>query len=463
MLFFERTIGCRRRMRRKWEETPIAKVFTLPSEFHLLQQRAQSCRVREAIKRKGLMLYDAFRAFDHNKNGLLSADELYGALEWLGIHNLTPADILDFIRTVDVDRDGNLHYREFLELIRDPDSKPEDLDKESEGSSQVEVVNSKRSDIEEIKPKGEKELLALREELALEEKKMEEEEKKKERDEEDRYKSEIEAEEEKKNREQVGGPNPKVDTDRIIYDFTTGSRPLKLGTRGDIAYKPLGAAHYLKVYKKAALILPIPFSKNGGGNYLNQYSVTLEIKCDDLPIDSQPLMQCTKFTPDDGEITISRDGGVGSLGTFGLENKGLMVKKDKWCIVTITVDTLANECRTYMNGRPLAKISSSKIIKDGAFSLKDQFGLFIGKNASEVDMNIKLAMLDAKVLSPSNVQQLFDAFRSERQWKCAACTCFNPEEAVRCQVCGKQVRRKRRRKRKGKDERGAAKLTIQAN
>jgi len=51
------------------------------------------------------LLYDAFRLFDHHRNGFITAPELYGALEWLGIE-VTPEDILDFMRTADANRDG---------------------------------------------------------------------------------------------------------------------------------------------------------------------------------------------------------------------------------------------------------------------------------------------------------------------------------------------------------------------
>jgi hypothetical protein len=38
--FFRNTIGCRRRMANKWEETPLAKIFALPDQFSMLKQRA---------------------------------------------------------------------------------------------------------------------------------------------------------------------------------------------------------------------------------------------------------------------------------------------------------------------------------------------------------------------------------------------------------------------------------------
>jgi len=42
-IFFENVLGCRRRLRQKWESSALAKVFSLRSEFHLLKQRARWC------------------------------------------------------------------------------------------------------------------------------------------------------------------------------------------------------------------------------------------------------------------------------------------------------------------------------------------------------------------------------------------------------------------------------------
>ena len=40
--------------------------------------RATLTRIRGLLRHKGLMLLDAFRAFDYDRNGLLSCEELYG-------------------------------------------------------------------------------------------------------------------------------------------------------------------------------------------------------------------------------------------------------------------------------------------------------------------------------------------------------------------------------------------------
>ena len=41
-------------MDRKWQETPLAKVFTLADEYAAIKQRAQAVFVREALRGKGM-------------------------------------------------------------------------------------------------------------------------------------------------------------------------------------------------------------------------------------------------------------------------------------------------------------------------------------------------------------------------------------------------------------------------
>ena len=56
-LFFTLVVACRRRLAKRWEQTPLAKLFTLEDEWSMLKQRAQAVRVREAIKARGLLLH----------------------------------------------------------------------------------------------------------------------------------------------------------------------------------------------------------------------------------------------------------------------------------------------------------------------------------------------------------------------------------------------------------------------
>ena len=91
-LFFTMVVACRRRLRKSWEQTPLAKLFTLEDEWSMLKLRAQVARTREAIKGRGLLLHDAFLKFDYSRTGMLTLDEVYGAFEWLRIP-VSPAEV----------------------------------------------------------------------------------------------------------------------------------------------------------------------------------------------------------------------------------------------------------------------------------------------------------------------------------------------------------------------------------
>ena len=111
--FFGATIGCRRRMVQQWQSTPLAKVFILQDEWRLLKQRAQSVFIRQALKKRQLTLWEAFKAFDSDDNGLLSPEEIYGALRWVGMSGLTEDDVVDFIEAADQNQDGMVDWNEY--------------------------------------------------------------------------------------------------------------------------------------------------------------------------------------------------------------------------------------------------------------------------------------------------------------------------------------------------------------
>jgi hypothetical protein len=115
--FFLATIGCRRRMERKWQETPLAKVFLVSDEWLSLKQKAQALFVIEALKARNLTLWEAFTAFDYDNNGMLSPSEFYGALVWLGVPGLTAEDVVDFLEAVDKNRDGMIDYKEYMDML----------------------------------------------------------------------------------------------------------------------------------------------------------------------------------------------------------------------------------------------------------------------------------------------------------------------------------------------------------
>ena len=70
----------------------MSRIFRVPDEYHLLQYRATITAVRRRIESKGLLIRDAFIAFNSSRTGALSCSEMYGALEWLGIR-VTPPQV----------------------------------------------------------------------------------------------------------------------------------------------------------------------------------------------------------------------------------------------------------------------------------------------------------------------------------------------------------------------------------
>ena len=124
--FFMSTIGVRRRMERKWQDTPLAKVFLLEDEYAALKKRIQTCHVCNKLKQLSLKNWEAFVAFDSNDNGHLSPDEIYGALRHLEMPDLTPSDVADFLEAGDINRDGLLDYKEYLDMLGGEDEDEDD-------------------------------------------------------------------------------------------------------------------------------------------------------------------------------------------------------------------------------------------------------------------------------------------------------------------------------------------------
>ena len=143
--FFSSTVGVRRRMDRKWQETPLAKVFTCESEFSALKQRAQAIFVRQALAGRNLKKWEAFMAFDSDDNGLLGPAEVYGALRHLQMPDLTPDDVIDFLSAGDVNGDGMLNYKEFVDLLNQDDEEEEEEEEEdtANGKDQSEAASER--------------------------------------------------------------------------------------------------------------------------------------------------------------------------------------------------------------------------------------------------------------------------------------------------------------------------------
>ncbi|CEL97859.1 unnamed protein product [Vitrella brassicaformis CCMP3155] len=114
--FFLEVRRCRRRAQLPWEDTPLAQLFATADDFAALKLKAVGARVRQRLYERGMSLADAFMAFDHNRDGVLSGAELYGGLKWLGVP-LTPEEVRDVITFVDHDANGFIQQAELLDAF----------------------------------------------------------------------------------------------------------------------------------------------------------------------------------------------------------------------------------------------------------------------------------------------------------------------------------------------------------
>ena len=122
-----------------WRDTPLARALTTADEFALLASRASSSRVRHALRARKMRLLDAFRAFDGEaREGNLSYEALYGGLTWLGVE-LTPAQMMELARKIDVENAGFVTYEQFVDAFGPDDAWAED---EAEGEDEAEETNA---------------------------------------------------------------------------------------------------------------------------------------------------------------------------------------------------------------------------------------------------------------------------------------------------------------------------------
>lgn len=247
--FFNATIGCRRRMDRKWQDTPLARVFTVSDEWVMLKQKAQAVFVREALKARNLSLWEAFTAFDNDNNGLLSPAEFYGALIWLNVPNLTANDVVDFLEAADTNRDGVIDYKEYIDMIMPPGSAEavEETDRIA-NAGDADDDDRPNSVIAKVEPFGGEQLR----EVIVQRRQTELLRLKEERAHLAAYKEALDIkvfeEELLQSKKRKGGANPLVsyitvtdagETRQVDFKFSTNQQPLRLVPTGKSAFIPI--------------------------------------------------------------------------------------------------------------------------------------------------------------------------------------------------------------------------------
>jgi hypothetical protein len=113
--FFSECLRLRRAERLLWEDTPLAKIFTAESEWHLLHMRARVVQVKRKMADKKLQPAQFFERFDADGDGILTHKELVQAFE-IDI-GFSPADSAEVVKYLDQDKQGRVTRQRFTEVF----------------------------------------------------------------------------------------------------------------------------------------------------------------------------------------------------------------------------------------------------------------------------------------------------------------------------------------------------------
>eukprot|EP00808_Paulinella_micropora_P006835 g75373.t1 len=257
--FFTATAGCRRRLAKKWQDTPLAKVLTVEDEWASLKQRGLAVFIREAIAAAGLTNFEAFTIFDADNSQNLSAPELYAALRFLKVPGVTGIDVVSLVEWTDRNADGLIDYKDFTDLITigsglPPKDEDEDEDEDEEAD---EVLEDKRRKRDTLPPKVEPYGIDELREVQVRRRKEQFELQRLERQRRSAYETALDMklleEELRASASRPGGANPFVSLARfategavaghepvyqVLFRFTTQQDPLRMAPKGGAPTHP---------------------------------------------------------------------------------------------------------------------------------------------------------------------------------------------------------------------------------
>lgn len=110
--------ACRRRRQIALDgSVPITTLFNTKDEYEYMEFKAVIARVQYGLQERGMLVFDAFRAFNSSNSGLLSCSELYGGLDFLGIP-FTPQQIYDLVKKIAIQSEvGTSIFWNFLNIV----------------------------------------------------------------------------------------------------------------------------------------------------------------------------------------------------------------------------------------------------------------------------------------------------------------------------------------------------------
>lgn len=151
---------------------------------------------------------------------------------------------------------------------------------------------------------------------------------------------------------------------------------------------------------------------NGGGAYVNQYTIIMDIRLPANPADFFSLYQTSVANANDGDWFIRYDGGMGISGDYTDASNFFFFSYNIWHRIALVIDTTsapntaATQYRSFIDGVLQNVVQSpGGWGKDGRYSLDPTFHIFADEDGETADVYINnlqvrnYAMTDAEVLA----------------------------------------------------------------
>lgn len=138
---------------------------------------------------------------------------------------------------------------------------------------------------------------------------------------------------------------------------------------------------------------------NGGGGYVNQYTLIMDVMFSSRPTGWAALWQTSSGNANDGDWFINPSGGLGISGVYGGS-----VADGAWNRVALVVDSVAGTFTSFLNGTQVQHISGPSL--DGRWSLETTALLFADENQENAGGYVNSVQLRGSAMAAADIAAL---------------------------------------------------------
>jgi hypothetical protein len=138
---------------------------------------------------------------------------------------------------------------------------------------------------------------------------------------------------------------------------------------------------------------------NGGGSYLNEYTLIMDVMFPSRPIGWAALLQTSPSNANDADWFINSSGGLGISSVYGGT-----IADGTWNRIALVVDAVAGTFTSYLNGAPVQQISG--VTLDGRWALDPAALLFADENQENAAGYVNSVQLRGTALSAAELAAL---------------------------------------------------------